>query len=123
MEPCKETAMQQQYIVALVVVGVLVVLALVVWAAMRKRKSAALASKFGPEYERAVAEAGKRSKAEAELEARAKRRETLRIHALTPADRERYLDLWRSTQARFVDSPAAAVGEADHLVTEVMRLR
>ena len=115
--------MQQPYVTALVLAGALVVIALLAWALWRRRRTATLTSRFGPEYERTVAEMGTKSKAEAELAARAKRRETLQIHALPPQDRERYLVLWRTTQARFVDSPAAAVAEADQLVAEVMRLR
>jgi hypothetical protein len=116
--------MQQQYVTALLLAGVLiVVVALLAWAFLRRRRTATLSSRFGPEYDRTVAEMGKKSKAEAELTARAKRREALQIRPLPPQERERYHDVWRTTQARFVDSPAAAVAEADQLVAEVMRLR
>jgi hypothetical protein len=115
--------MQQQYVTALVLAAALVVVALLAWALWRRRRTATLSSRFGPEYERTVTELGKKSKAEAELAARARRRETLDIHPLTPAERDRYLALWRTTQARFVDGPGAAVSEADLLVAEVMRMR
>jgi hypothetical protein len=109
-------------LIAVAVAAVLVV-ALGITMALRRRRSHALADQFGPEYARTVEAAGKRSKAEAELEARAKRVDHLEIRALTPAERDRYAELWRAAQQRFVDSPPLAVVEADQLVTEVMRVR
>ena len=91
--------------------------------AMRKRRSHALSAKFGPEYGLAVERAGKRTKAEAELEGRAKHVEQLEIRPLSTTEWDRYSELWRSAQERFVDSPPMAVAEADQLVTEVMRVR
>jgi hypothetical protein len=108
-------------LVAIVIVLVLlVVLALV---AGRQRRSRRLKERFGPEYDRTVAEAGDRKAAESQLEERTARRERLDIVPLDPADRTRYLEAWRQTQARFVDEPAEATGEADRLITSVMRDR
>ena len=66
---------------------------------------------------------GKRSKAEAELEARQKRVARLDIVPLSVAEAARFHQAWVATQARFVDDPKAAVIEADHLVYEVMAKR
>jgi hypothetical protein len=66
---------------------------------------------------------GGRRQAEAELEARRKRREQLDVRPLDPASRQRYSEQWAGTQSRFVDSPAEAVREADVLVIQVMRER
>jgi hypothetical protein len=106
----------------LVVLGIVVVIGVVGWSLMRQRRSARLRSTFGPEYERTVDTAG-RQKGESELLDREKRRQHLVIVALSPADRQRYAEAWRDTQARFVDSPHQAIREADHLVTQVMRDR
>ena len=106
-----------------IVLAVLVVVAFAVWAAMQSRRRARLREGFGPEYERAVEEAGSRRHAESELEQREKRREALDIRPLASAARDRYLERWRVTQERFVDEPGAAVSDADRLVTEVMRER
>jgi hypothetical protein len=106
-----------------IVVAVVVVLALVAWSMMRRRRSTQLREGFGPEYDRTVEERGSRRQAEAELADREKRREQLDIRPLTPAARDRYMDRWRDTQARFVDDPGSAVGDADGLVQEVMRER
>ena len=110
-----------QIVVAVIAVGVLFVV-LAVATAMRRRRSRVLADKFGPEYERTVEAAG-RAKAEAELAARAKRVEHFQIRALTPAERDRYTELWRVAQQHFVDNPHMSVAEADQLVAEVMRAR
>ena len=111
-----------QVLMAVIAIAALFVV-LAVSMAVRKRRTRALTDRFGPEYDHALETAGKRTKAEAELEARAKRVEKLDIRALTTAERDRYAGLWRSAQERFVDSPPMAVAEADHLVTEVMRVR
>ena len=104
----------------LIVLALLVVLALV---AGRQRRSRRLKDRFGPEYDRTVADAGDRKAAESQLEERTARRERLDIVPLDPADRARYLEAWRQTQARFVDEPAEATREADRLITSVMRDR
>jgi FtsZ-interacting cell division protein ZipA len=107
-------------IAILIVVALLVVLALF---AGRQRRSRRLRERFGPEYDRTVAETGDRKEAETQLQDRTERRQRLDIVALDPADRDRYVEAWRQTQARFVDEPAEATREADRLVTDVMRKR
>src|SRR4051812_27160916 len=108
---------------ALVAVAVIVVIAVVVWRTVAARRTRTLQDRFGPEYERTVGEADDRREAEAELAARAKRREELDIRPLTEASRRRYLEEWQRVQARFVDDPGSAVGEADGLIQSVMRER
>ncbi len=78
---------------------------------------------FGPEYERAVGEAGDQRAAEKELVARERERQKLDIVALAPESRAKYAEHWRAVQTAFVDNPSAAVGDADRLVTAVMRER
>lgn len=90
---------------------------------MRRRRSEALREQFGPEYQRAVHEAGSPSKAEAELMARRKRVDKLNIVPLAPVDAERFTRSWQALQARFVDSPQGALFEADQLVRELMMKR
>jgi FtsZ-interacting cell division protein ZipA len=104
----------------LIVIALLVVLALF---AGRQRRSRKLRERFGPEYDRTVAETGDRKEAESRLQERTERRQQLDIVALDPADRDRYVQAWRQTQARFVDEPAEATREADRLITDVMRKR
>ena len=107
----------------LIAVAVAVVLAIVAYGAWRQSRTRSLKSTFGPEYERATTAADTRSEAEAELIERKKRREELEIRALSPAARDRYLQRWEAVQARFVDDPEGAVGEADNLIQQVMRER
>lgn len=107
----------------IVIIVAAIVLVAGAWAAVQSRRRAQLKEGFGPEYDRTVEEAGSRRQAESELQDRQKRREELDIQPLTPAARDRYLDQWRDTQARFVDDPGSAVGDADRLVQDVMRER
>lgn len=102
---------------------VVVVVAIVAWLVMQRRRSEELRDHFGPEYKRAINDLGDTRRAEAELEARQKRVDQLNIRSLAPEERERFAEAWRSTQARFVDEPAAAITEADRLVTQVMQER
>lgn len=110
---------------ALVVLAflVLAILVLLGWTTNQRRRSEMLRERFGPEYDRTVQTLGDRRKAEMELASRTKRVEALPLHPLSPEQRTGFLESWRSTQAHFVDDPAAAVREADRLVTEVMQAR
>jgi hypothetical protein len=103
-------------------VVVVVVLAFV-WVAFQRRRTDELRERYGPEYEHAVEEAGSKRRAEAQLEARRKRVDALQIQPLTLEQYERFATAWRSTQARFVDEPHAAIAEANRLVKEVMQAR
>jgi hypothetical protein len=107
----------------IVLVVVVVVVAALLYARSRKQRTDRLRGRFGPEYERAVSESGKRSAAESELLEREKRREQLHISPLEPEARERYTASWQEVQASFVDAPSRAISEADRLVAEVMRER
>lgn len=108
----------------IVIVIVLVVLAaLIAWAALRAARTRRLRTRFGPEYERAVANAPSRDKAENELRERERRHEELEIRPLDDAARERYTRGWAAVQERFVDAPARSTRDADRLVTDLMRER
>jgi hypothetical protein len=106
-----------------IAIAAVVVVAAVVWSALRTRRTKTLREGFGPEYDRTVADAPSKREAEAELEGRQKRREQLDIQPLSPGARDRYADQWQTTQARFVDDPAEAIGDADALIQQVMRDR
>jgi hypothetical protein len=88
-----------------------------------RRRTARLKERFGPEYERAVGEAGDRRAGEQELVARERKRQELDIVVLSPEVHAKYAEHWRLVQAAFVDDPSRAVGDADRLVTQVMRDR
>jgi hypothetical protein len=102
--------------------AVLAIAALVVWTT-RRRRSAELRQRFGPEYERMVKGARDRIEAEKELRAREERVEALEIRPLEPAVCDRYAGRWREVQAMFVDDPGGAVEQADTLIGEVLRAR
>jgi len=104
-----------------VVVAALAVAGL--WVVTEKRRRLRLRQRFGPEYDRAVHDAGSERRAEAALDARTRRVAKLQIRPLSEADAVRFADAWRAVQARFVDEPPAAIVEADRLVGEVMTVR
>ena len=111
-------------LIALAAVVILLIAALA-WLYVRRHRhtTAVLRQKFGPEYDRAVRVHGSERKAEARLEDREKRVETLNIRNLDPEERERFLKQWESVQSRFIDSPKGAVTEADDLVSALLRVR
>ena len=107
----------------IIAIAAVAVLALVLWSALRARRTRTLREGFGPEYDRTVADAPSKREAEAELAERRSRREELDIRPLVAGARERYADEWQATQARFVDDPGGAITEADVLIQRVMRER
>jgi hypothetical protein len=107
----------------LIAVGVVAVLAVVLWQALARRRTGRLQKQFGPEYDRTVGSAENRREAEAELQAREERRQALDIRPLTQAARDRYTETWLVVQAQFVDDPRGAVGTADSLIQSVMAER
>jgi hypothetical protein len=101
-------------IIALVAIGVL---------GYGQARSRRLQQRFGPEYDRLVAEEGDRRRAEAELSEMAKRRDALELDTLDPDAARAYAEQWRAVQERFIDDPRQSVAEADALVQQVMRDR
>jgi hypothetical protein len=112
--------MTTQMVVLLI--AVIVIVAVAVMLVLRGR-SAKLRARFGPEYDRVVAETGNRFKAEAKLENVEKRVKSYSLAALSAADRDRFQQSWRNIQADFVDDPARALAEADQLLGTVMVAR
>jgi hypothetical protein len=105
-------------IIVIVIVVVLVVAALVVLPGrMRSRR---LRTRFGPEYDRVVADSDDPKAGERELAERESRHSKYELRELSPAARQEYLGRWSVIQERFVDEPAESVDAADHLVAEVM---
>jgi hypothetical protein len=115
--------MSTQAVVTVVAIVAIVLFAVVVAMAARKQRSSRLREEFGPEYDRTVAESDKRRQAEKDLAARKDEHAELDLRPLTPAARDRYMSSWVEVQARFVDTPALAVNEADSLVTQLMAER
>lgn len=109
-------------IVAVTVVVTLVVAALA-WYGWRRWRSKKLKHRFGPEYERTVAETGDRTEAEEQLEERQKRVKEYDLRPLSGEDRQRFSRRWEEVQRRFVDEPSAAISDAHRLVEEVMGAR
>ncbi len=111
--------------VTTIVIAVIVIAAIggVGWYVWQRRRSEALAGRYGPEYQRVVKETGGRRRGEAELERREERVEHLDIQPLTARQQADYQQQWRATQARFVDDPEGAIVDADRLVEDVMKTR
>ena len=107
----------QALIAVLIVLLVLIVAA---WAVARQRQSRLLRKRFGPEYDRLLAEHGDRARVESELKAREKRVQGLTIKPLSTADAARFSEEWGTLQSRFIDNPQGVVMQADRLVRDLM---
>ncbi|MGW0218235.1 hypothetical protein ACWDXH_27970 [Micromonospora chokoriensis] len=107
----------QVIVIVLVVLVVVAALAVAVRSLGRRR---ALRDRFGPEYDRVVAEQDSRSAAERELRDRERRHAELSLTPLSPESRARYSAAWEELQVRFIDSPGETVGDADELVTRLI---
>jgi hypothetical protein len=106
--------------VAIIVAVVVLVVVAIIAVYARRRRTEKLRSRFGPEYERSVAETGDRSRAEAQLEHREERVKKFDLRPLSAEDRSRFTEQWDRVQAHFVDAPAGAVAEADQLLGDIM---
>lgn len=106
-----------EVIITIVVVVAVVLIAVVLWSVLRRRR---LQRRFGPEYERLVAEQPSRAAAEEELRAREQRHADLDLRPLDAQDQRRYRQEWKQVQAAFVEDPVGAVDAADSLVTRVL---
>lgn len=106
----------------IVVIAAIILLAVAAWAYLERRRTN-LRARFGPEYERAVQDTGSTRRAEAALEARARRVTKYEIRPLRREESVQFSDRWRRVQSKFVDDPSAAVADADTLVTELMSAR
>lgn len=107
----------------LVGMGVVVLLlGLAVWAYTSRRQRLNLRERFGPEYERTVEAVGP-ARADSVLRERAERVSRFNLRKLTQDQADAFAREWRRIQARFVDNPDGAVGEADQLVAQVMTAR
>jgi hypothetical protein len=107
----------------LIAVLVVIVVAALVYMAVTARRRRELQRGFGPEYDRALETSDSRRVAEAELLDRKRRHDQFELRELDRDERHRYLRAWDECQARFVDEPAGAIGEADDLIQKVMRER
>ena len=113
----------QTLIVGVLLAAAIIIAAFLIVREQRRARSRHLQQRFGPEYSRVVQTVGDPEKAEAELSAREQRVERLKLVALPPAEASRFAQEWENLQTRFVDDPTGVVGEADHLVRELMLRR
>jgi hypothetical protein len=102
-----------QIVVTLIVVLVVLAAAGAGWMLYRRWS---LRHRFGPEYDRLVAERDGRSAAERELRERERRHAELERRPLSPESRARFAAEWEEIQIRFVESPIEAVNAAENLV-------
>lgn len=108
-------------LVALAIVALVIILVVASRHRARVRR-AALKSKFGPEYDRAVEEYGA-DRADRELASRERRVEKFHARELSAAERASFLASWAHVQAQFVEDPGIAVTGAHELINQVMRAR
>ena len=112
--------LNQTWVVVAVVLLALVVVAWLITRERHRKQSLRLRQRFGPEYTRVISERGNRAKAEAELLAREKRVERLKLVSLSTEDAAKFSQEWGVLQTRFVDNPRGVVVEADRLVRDLM---
>ena len=118
--------MTTETLIVLVIAAAAVALVVVTMLASRTSKSRQheLRERFGPEYDRALTEAGNNPRrAERALLSRQRRVERLHINELDEAHRMQFASEWTHAQTRFVDDPSGAVTEAHELIKTVMRAR
>lgn len=107
----------------ILIVGLVVVAAAVVFVSVRTSRTRALQRDFGDEYDRTMSRTGDGGLAESDLRERRERVSRLDIRPLSRADHDRFASEWTKVQAEFVDTPTDAVSDADGLIQRVMSTR
>jgi hypothetical protein len=110
------------WLIIVLIILVLVIVAAVLFAVRAGRRKQ-LQKKFGPEYDRVVADADSRTEAERELRDREKRHAELELKPLSAESKARYSVAWEEVQIQFVDAPETAVSTADELTTRLIAER
>ena len=87
-----------------------------------RRRRTHLKERFGPEYERTVADVGMGT-GERRLGEIESQREEMRIEPLSRAARDRYVDEWHQAESRFVSDPREAAANAERLVQRALHER
>jgi len=106
-----------EWIVVIVAAAILVALA-AAFVQIRRRRSH-LKERFGAEYYRTVASEGT-SSGEKHLSQVEREHEKLEIRPLPRAARERYLEEWRSAEARFISDPREATRAGERIVERAL---
>jgi hypothetical protein len=104
-------------VITVLAVGAATGIGFLLWSRARTLR---LRRRFGPEYDRAVARRHNRRAAERELRSRERRHDELDILPLDDTTRGHYREQWVHVQEEFVDSPSAALTDADRLVIKLM---
>lgn len=105
-----------------ILIAALIVAAIVVIAAAwggRARRRSRLRDRFGPEYDRAVSDSGRRT-AERRLSTVESEHDELDLRPLSEAARERYMEEWGAVEARFVNDPEDATKAAERVVLRAL---
>jgi FtsZ-interacting cell division protein ZipA len=110
------------WLTIVLIIVVLVIVAAILFAVRASRRKQ-LQNKFGPEYDRVVADADSRTEAERELRDREKRHAELELKPLSAESKARYSVAWEEVQIQFVDAPETAVSTADELTTRLIAER
>jgi hypothetical protein len=107
-----------------VLVAIVVAAAIIAVLVMRRQeRSATLRTRFGPEYDRVLAETGSRSQAEAELIQRGERHEGPELRPLEPEVQDAFRTRWHQAEAQFALDPRTGIAEADRLIRQAMLQR
>jgi hypothetical protein len=115
--------MEQQTLLLVGIVAIAALMLIAVAFGLAARRRSRLREHFGPEYERVVSEAGDQGRADRILAQRERRVKKLDIRPLPESARAQLVERWRAVQARFVDDPRDAVGDADALIGDAMQAR
>lgn len=108
------------WIWVIIAIAIAAALLLALEIVVRRRRTANLRRRFGPEYDRTVGVRDTQRSAEVDLAARQERRSGLQITPLPQTTRVRFIEEWKNIQPLFVDQPSNALVAAQGLVDRVL---
>jgi len=106
-----------------IILAIVLIIAVAGYLEFRRNRTAALRTRFGSEYDRAVRQSGSSGQAEAKLAGRTSRVQTLVIRDLGAPEHDRFVTEWYALQSRFVDHPKSSVTDADDLINALLEAR
>jgi 2-hydroxychromene-2-carboxylate isomerase len=112
-----------QSLITVVAAAVLILVGIGAYAYQARLRRERLRKRFGPEYERTVAQVGNPTEADAILSKRVERVARFKLRPLSREQADAFNHEWLRIQGLFVDDPDNAVVEADALVARVMEAR
>lgn len=105
------------------IIGMVLIIAVMVAAALAEHRKRVLRTSFGPEYDRLLKETGSARDADREMLRRRRAHESLTLAPLEQHDVSYFRTGWDHVQGGFLDDPATSLAGAENLIANLLDAR